>query len=183
MATRITTMAATAAAGRNLITSDRTAALGAFAAIENSGRATLSRMRDVVGTLREEALTEPQPVLAQLGSLLERATIADARLHVEGDERALPAGVELSAFRIVEHLLAALQDEPEARVDVRVRFGPDALELHVVGPASRHADPAPVFAAARQWAAMLGGTLHIETASSRCEARVRLPLTAGYARS
>ena len=92
---RITTMAAAAAAGRELITADPAGAQGAFAAIENSGRATLSRMREVVGTLREEALTEPQPVLAHLGSLLEHATSADARLQVEGSPRALPAGVEL----------------------------------------------------------------------------------------
>ena len=48
--------------------------------------------------------------------------------------RALPAGLELSAYRIVEHLLAAVQDAPEARIDVRVRFGPDVLELDVTGP-------------------------------------------------
>jgi len=46
---RITTMAAAAAAGRELITADPAGAQGAFAAIENSGRATLSRMREVVG--------------------------------------------------------------------------------------------------------------------------------------
>jgi signal transduction histidine kinase len=180
---RIATMAAAAAAGRELIAVDPAGAQGAFAAIENSGRATLSRMRGVVGTLREEALAKPQPVLAQLGSLLERVTSADARLHVEGSPRALPAGVELSGYRIVEHLLAALQDAPEARIDVRVRFGPDALELHVAGPASRQADPVAAFAVARERAALLGGTLRFETGSGRCAALVRLPLTAGYAYS
>ena len=47
----------------------------------------------------------------------------------------LPAGVELSAYRIVEQLLDALEDAPD--VEVRVRFGDDALELAVSGPASR----------------------------------------------
>jgi hypothetical protein len=180
---RITTMAAAAAAGRDLITADTGGALGAFSSIENSGRAMLSRMRDVVGTLREEALTEPQPVLAQLGVLLERATSADARLYVEGSPRALPAGVELSGYRIVEHLLTALQDAPGARVDVRMRFGPESLELQVAGPASGHADLAAVLAAAREWASLIGGTLRAETGSSRCDALVWLPLTAGYASS
>ena len=178
---RITTMAAAAAAGRELITADPAGAQGAFAAVETSGRATLSQMREVVGVLREEALTEPQPVLAQLGSLLERATSADARLQIEGSPRALPAGIELSAYRIVEHLLAALEDTPEARVDVRVRFGPDALELDVAGSASQHADPVAAFAVARERATLLGGTLRIETGPSHCAALVRLPLTAGYA--
>ena len=119
---RITTMAAAAAAGREQVFSDPAAADGAFAAVETSGRATLSQMREVVGALRDESATAPQPVLAQLGSLLERATSADARLRVEGSPRALPGGVELSGYRIVEHLLAALEDAPEARIDVLVRF-------------------------------------------------------------
>src|SRR5216683_8439023 len=137
---RITAMAQAAAAGRELIDRDPAGARGAFAAVENSGRATLSQMRDVVGTLREEAPTAPQPVLAELGGLLERASTADARLSVEGSPRALPAGVELSGYRIVEHLLAALDDAPDARIDVRVRFGPDALELRVAGPPGRQPD-------------------------------------------
>jgi signal transduction histidine kinase len=178
---RITAMAAAAAAGRALVTSDPAGARGAFAVVETSGRTMLAQMRDVVGALREEGLTGPQPVLAQLGSLLESATSADARLHVEGSPRALPAGLELSAYRIVEHLLAAVQDSPEARIDVRVRFGPDALELDVTGPASRQSDPVTAFAAARERVALLGGSLRIETGSRRCAALVRLPLTAGYA--
>jgi len=178
---RITAMAAAAAAGRELITADPAGAQAAFAAVENSGRATLTRMREVVGNLRAEGLTGPQPVLAELGSLLESATSADARLQVEGSPRALPAGVELSAYRIVEHLLAALQDAPEARIDVRVRFGPEALELDVAGPACQRADPSTAFAGARERVALLGGTLRIETGAGRCAALVRLPLTAGYA--
>jgi len=178
---RIMAMAQAAAAGRELVDRDPDGARGAFATVESSGRATLSQMRDVVGTLREEAPTAPQPVLAQLGGLLERATSADARLTVEGSPRALPAGLELSGYRIVEHLLTALDDAPEAHIDVRVRFGPDALELRVAGPPGRQPDPAAAFAAARERAALLGGTLRIDTSSGRCDALVRLPLAAGHA--
>ena len=178
---RIGTMAAAAAAGPELIAADPAAAQGAFAAVENSGRETLTQMREVVGALREEGLTRPQPVLAQLGSLLETATSADARLRVEGSPRALPAGVELSAYRIVEHLLTVLQDEPQARIDVLLRFGADALELNVTGPAGQPPDPAAALAAARERVALLGGTLQLETAAGRCAALVRLPLTASYA--
>jgi signal transduction histidine kinase len=180
---RITAMADAAAAGRELITADPDAAQGAFAAVENSGRATLAQMREVVGTLREERLTAPQPVLAELGSLLESATTSDARLRVEGSPRTLPAGLELSAYRIVEHLLAALQDEPGARIDVLVRFGPDELELDVAGPIGRHSDPMAAFSVARERVALLGGTLRIDTSPVRWGALVRLPLAADYARS
>jgi signal transduction histidine kinase len=180
---RITAMATAAEAGRELITADPDAAQGAFAEVENSGRATLAQMREVVGTLRHERLTAPQPVLAELGSLLESATTSDARLRVEGSPRLLPAGLELSAYRIVEHLLAALQDEPGARIDVLVRFAPDALELDVAGPVGRHADPAAAFSVARERVALLGGTLRIDTSAARWAALVKLPLTADYARS
>jgi signal transduction histidine kinase len=180
---RITAMAAVAASGRELVTTDPAGAGEAFAAVESSGRATLAQMREVVGTLREEGLTQPQPVLAQLGGLLESATAADARLRVEGSPRALPAGVELSAYRIVEHLLTVLQDTPGARVDVLLRFGPDALELDVAGPASPHSDPGTALTVARERVALLGGSLRIETSSGRYAALVKLPVTATYAYS
>lgn len=180
---RITVMATIAASGRELVTVDPAAACDAFAAVESNGRATLAHMREVVGSLREEGLTGPQPVLAQLGGLLESATTADARLRVEGSPRALPAGVELSAYRIVEHLLTVLQDTPEARIEVLVRFGPDALELDVVGPASPHSDPGTALTVARERVALLGGSLRIETGSGRYAALVKLPLTATYAYS
>jgi signal transduction histidine kinase len=178
---RISAMAAAAAEGRELISTDPAAAQGSFAAVETGGRATLSQMREVVGTLRAEGLTGPQPVLAQLGSLLESATSADARLRIEGSPRALPAGIELSAYRIVEHLLAALQDAPGARVDVVVRFGPEALELDVTGPVSRHPEPLAAFAVAQERVALLGGTLRIQTSAATCAALVWLPLAAGHA--
>ena len=180
---RITAMADAAAAGRALVSEDPAAAQAAFAAVENSGRATLSQMREVVGTLREERLIAPQPVLAQLGSLLENATTSDARLRVEGSPRLLPAGLELSAYRIVEHLLAALQDAPGTRIDVLVRFGPEALELDVAGPVGQPADPVAAFSVARERVALLGGTLRIDTSPARWAALVRLPLAADYAHS
>jgi hypothetical protein len=70
---RITAMATAAEAGRELITADPDAAQGAFAAVENSGRATLAQMREVVGTrqpagerdhLRRAAAGRGQPAAA-----------------------------------------------------------------------------------------------------------------------
>ncbi len=178
---RITAIADAASAGRELIFADPAAAQEALAQVETSGRATLAQMREVVGNLRAERLTGPQPVLADLGNLLERATTADARLTVTGNPRSLPAGLELSAYRIVEHLLEALEDAPRARIDVRLRFGADALELDVAGPPSPQ--PGAAFATARERVALLGGTLRIETKAERCTALVRLPLAPGYANS
>jgi signal transduction histidine kinase len=136
-------------------------------------------MREVVGNLNAERLTAPAPVLADLDRLLERATTADARLRVSGSPRVLPAGLELSAYRIVEHLLEALEDAPGTRIDVHLRFGADALELDVTGPPGTRQGTA--FATAHERVALLGGTLRIEAGSGQCTALVRLPLAPGYA--
>jgi signal transduction histidine kinase len=176
---RIEVMAEAASAGRDLMAEDPAAAQHALARVETSGRETLAHMREVVGNLRDERLTAPAPVLADLDRLLERATTADARLRVTGSPRALPAGLELSAYRIVEHLLEALEDTPQTRIDVHLRFGGDALELDITGPPGRSQGTA--FATARERVVLLGGTLRIEAGSGRCTALVRLPLSPGYA--
>ena len=177
---RITAMAAAAAAGREIVTSDPAGARGAFTVVETSGRATLAQMRDVVGALREEGLTGPQPVLAQLGSLLESATSADARLHVEGSPRA--AG-RPGALGVPDRGAPARRRAGRARGAHRcagaVRSGRAGAGRH--RPASWQSDPVTAFAVARERVALLGGSLRIETGSGRCAALVRLPLTAGYA--
>ena len=80
-------------------------------------------MRQVVGSLRAEAPTGPQPVLAQLDRLLGESDTPDVRLRVRGDPRLLPPGLELAGYRIVEHLLSTLEKNPTAAGSVEVDFG------------------------------------------------------------
>lgn len=157
------------------------AARQALASIERDGRAVLDHLREVLGALREPAPSEPQPTLAQMSRLLARATSADARLTVDGNPRTLPAGLELSGYRIVEHLLLALADATGAPVEVRLHFGPDALELHVSGPPSPSADARAVLAAARERARLHGGTVDSRLAGGVCYATARLPLVSSHA--
>lgn len=149
---------------------DAKAAAATFAEIEHRSRRTLDEMRAVVGVLRSDS-TEPQPALAQLEALLIQAKGTDARLTVEGSPRVLPAAVELSAYRIVEHLLAALDDTPD--VDVRVHFTDDALEVAVSGPARRRANMS--IERARERARLQRGTLDATVRGGRAEAFVSLP--------
>jgi hypothetical protein len=147
--------------------------------IETASRRTLEEMRAVVGVLRDAdvdaAPTAPQPTLLHLESLLHRAKGAGSRLRVEGSPRVLPVGVELSAYRIVEHLLAALEDADD--VEVRVCFGDDALDLAVSGPARRRADDA--FDRARERLELHHGTLVTRAQGGRAEAVAHLPVLAG----
>jgi len=179
-------LASTAATGLGALAGDhqagdQAAARQALASIERDGRAVLGHLREVLSTLQERAPSEPQPTLARLSELLARATTADARLTVDGSPRTLPAGLELSGYRIVEHLLLALEDAPEAAVDVRLSFTPDALELHVSGPPAANVDLRAVLAAARERAGLHGGTVESRLAGGVCHAMARLPLVSGHA--
>jgi hypothetical protein len=182
---RIGGLASTAADGLGALAGhpagDQAAARQALASIERDGRAVLGHLREVLGTLQERPLSEPQPTLARLSDLLVLATTADARLTVDGHPRTLPAGLELSGYRIVEHLVAALEDAPEAAVDVRLSFTPDALELHVSGPPAANVDLRAVLAAARERAGLHGGTVDSRLAGGMCYATARLPLVSGHA--
>jgi hypothetical protein len=193
-------LASTAAGGLGALAGDpagdQAAARQALASIERDGRAVLGHLREVLSTLQErppgepqssesqpsERLPhEPQPTLARLSELLARATTADARLTVEGSPRTLPAGLELSGYRIVEHLLLALEDAPEAAVDVRLSFTHDVLELHVSGPPAANVDLRAVLAAARERAGLHGGTVDSRLAGGVCYAMARLPLVSSHA--
>jgi hypothetical protein len=160
------------------IAGDGAAATATLAQIERSSRATLEEMREIVGVLRDdEAPTSPAPTLTSLRALVLRDKGDAARLTVEGSPRVLPAGVELSAYRIVEHLLSALDDSPG--VEVGVRFGEDALEIRVAGHAARRGDVGAALSRARERAQLQRGTLDVRTRGGRAEAVALLPVAAG----
>jgi signal transduction histidine kinase len=181
LSSRITEMATVAEAGRRALTEPRgtEAAQEAFVTIEQRGRETLNHMRQVVGTLLESgAPSEPQPTLSQLDRLVRQSGRADVRLNVAGRPRPLPAGVELSGYRTLEHLLEAFRDAPDTRVDIRVDFAADALELTVRGPATATADQQAALAAARARVAVHNGSLSSAEPNGQWEAVARFPLPA-----
>jgi signal transduction histidine kinase len=173
-------MAAEASSGLAVLAERPDQAEEAFVAIQGTGRETLNHMREVVADLKGQTSTEPQPVLAQLDRLLCQATRAKASLQVTGDPRLLPPGVELSGYRIIEHLLVALEDDPTAEIDVGVAFSPASLQLTVAGPSLRHGDTRSALAAVAERATLLGGTLNSRTSGGRLQAVVLIPLAAGY---
>lgn len=148
-----------------------------FESIESDSRATLDGMREIVGLLRGgDVALAPAPTVAHLDALLARHTQSDSRLSVTGDARSLPATVELSAYRIVEHLVDVLADQPESRIDVAVRFEDDALEIRVNGPVDRSADVKAAVARARERAKLLNGSLDIKVSRGRASAVAQLPV-------
>lgn len=162
-------------------------AVRALAAIEHDGRAALGQLRAVVGALRPPAAdplvpAEPQPTLARLAELLSGLPTVRARLIIEGQPRPLPAAIELSGYRIVEHLVEAHEDESAAVLEVRLRYLPEALELCVTGTTPPGlTDLRAILAVARQRAALHGGTVNGRIAAGASSATARLPLVSGYA--
>jgi signal transduction histidine kinase len=148
-----------------------------LARIEAESRATLDQMRSVVGLLRDGDATakEPQPTLAHLDALLLHEKGTEARLTVTGEPRVLPAGLELSAYRVIEHLLDTTGDVPG--VQVHLDFGADALEVTVSGPArsSRRRTEAALDRA-RERLTLHHGSLESEIAGGHARATAALPV-------
>jgi len=156
---------------------DPDSARALFESIESESRATLDGMREIVGLLRGgDVALAPAPTVAHLDALLARHTRADSRLTVAGDPRSLPATVELSAYRIVEHLVNVLADQAESRIEVGVRFDHDALEIRVNGPVDRSADVKAAVARAKERAKFLGGSLDVKVSRGHANAVAQLPV-------
>jgi signal transduction histidine kinase len=138
VAHHVSMMVVQAEAGPVAVERDPARAAGAFEAIATTGRQALVEMRRLLGVLRGDGepapSLAPQPGLAQVPSLVEQVGRAglEVELVVEGTETALPAGIDLSAYRIVQEALTnALRHGASGRARVLVRYGERDLELRV----------------------------------------------------
>jgi signal transduction histidine kinase len=158
----------------------------AFDAVADTGRTALVELRRLLGVLRspdEASPRVPQPGVAQLGPLVDSVRRAGlpVDLEVEGADRPLPPGVDLSAYRIVQEALTnSVKHAGPARASVRVRCGEQALEVEVVddgrGPRPGHR-PGHGLDGMRERTALLGGELNAGPAPGGGFAvRARLPL-------
>ncbi len=107
-------MVVQAGVAEQLIGADPGRARTAVVEIGSTGRRALSEMRQLIGALREgdpgssEALPrDPMPTLAQLPALVARVEAAGlpVTLTVHGTSAALPPGLELAAYRVVQEAL------------------------------------------------------------------------------
>ncbi|QIM20747.1 hypothetical protein G7075_05620 [Phycicoccus sp. HDW14] len=154
---------------------DPVRARAALVEIEADGRQMLEEMREVVGRLRGDAALAPLPATAHLDALLARRAGPGSHLTVTGDPTGLPASVELSVYRIVEHLVEALR-ERESGVEVTVLLDGPALEICVEGRAARGAAVRAALARARERARVVGGTLEVTTVRGRALAVAAVPV-------
>jgi signal transduction histidine kinase len=147
------------------------AAKQAFEVLRDAAREALAETRRVVGLLRDDdeaAERLPQPGLDRLDELLDRAR--DAGLVVEsrviGVPRPIPAGVDLSAYRIAQEALSnAARYAPGSTVRAEIRYAADRLTVRVADDGAKSgvvvSDPGGGhgLVGMRERVTMLGGSL------------------------
>ena len=154
---------------RDVLRTAPDAAEETLARVERSGEQSLVELRRILTLLREPEQrpeSRPQPSLAELNELVAsyRAAGLPVRLEVIGEPMALPGGVELSVYRIVQEALTnALKHSDPSDVTVTLAFRDARLELEVVDD-STTATPDAVtigqgLVGMRERVALLGGDL------------------------
>jgi signal transduction histidine kinase len=173
LAHSVSVMTVQASAVRRRLTPEQEREREALLTVEETGRQALAEMRRLVGIMRTEedsvALT-PQPGLGTLPALVEqvRQSGLPVELRVEGEPVKLPAGVDLSAYRIVQEALTnTLKHAGPARAWVAVRYAGDDVEIEVENDGRSDGDGDGDGAVAghglvgmRERVALCGGELH-----------------------
>jgi signal transduction histidine kinase len=142
----VSVMTVQASAVRRLLLPEQEKEREALEVVEQTGRQALAEMRRLVGVLRrpEEAPTlAPQPSLEHLEKLVAhvRDSGLPVELRVEGQPARLPAGVDLTAYRLVqEGLTNAMKHARADRAEVVVRYGDGEIELEVADNGSGGGD-------------------------------------------
>jgi signal transduction histidine kinase len=137
IAHNVSVMVVQAAAANDVFDSHPEKAREALRSIERTGRSALTELRRLLGAVRapDQDTYAPQPGLASLPALLEglRTAGLPVALHVDGGLDDLPAGLDLSAYRIVQEALTNTLKHAEAtRAEVGVRRTDKSLELEIV---------------------------------------------------
>jgi signal transduction histidine kinase len=184
----VSMMVIQAGGARRILDREPARAVEAAALIERAGREALVEMRHLLGLLHgddDPAEYAPQPTLARLDVLVERARTAGlpVTLEVEGSRPELSAGLDLAAYRVLQEALTnAIKHGGCAPTDVRVHYRADAVEVLVSdrgrGPVdARLAGGGQGLVGMRERVRMYGGELRAgRRRGGGFEVAVRLPL-------
>jgi signal transduction histidine kinase len=138
----VSVMTVQASAARRLLKPHQEKEREALLVVEQTGREALAEMRRMVGVLRrpEEApALAPQPSLESLDRLIAQTREAGlpVELRIEGVREPLAAGVDLTAYRLVqEGLTNAIKHARAQHAEVVVRYGDGHVELTVTDDGS-----------------------------------------------
>jgi signal transduction histidine kinase len=134
--------------------------------VESTGRDLLAELRSLLGVLRDpgdQGAREPAPGLADLDRLVEQMAKAGVQVEitVDGPLPPLPAGVDLSAYRIVQEALTnVVRHAGTGTAHVTIGHRPDGVYLEITDPGrGGPAEPGHGLIGMRERVALFGGTL------------------------
>jgi signal transduction histidine kinase len=170
----VSVMVVQAGAARRVLTASPADARSALLAVEASGRTAMVELQHLLGLLSpvdgmvarpsgdgpDAAPLQPQPGLGELASLVDRVAAAGLRvdLIITGQPRELSAGLDLTAYRVVQEALTnCMKHAGAAAAVVTLSYRDDSVVIDVSddGGRSRQAAGQPGHDASR--ARMTGG--------------------------
>jgi signal transduction histidine kinase len=129
-------IAVQAGVGAHVIDKDPAEAKKSLDAIATTSRSTLTEIRRLLGVLRadEGGAYQPAPGLGDLDRLVDEVRSAGLSVDVAvaGTRHDVPAGVDLTAYRIVQEALTnVLKHAGPTHANVRVGYEPSAVRLEI----------------------------------------------------
>ncbi|MDT0316970.1 sensor histidine kinase [Streptomyces millisiae] len=176
-------IAVRAGVARMVMNSDPAQVAETLGIVETTTRQALHEMRLLVEVLRHEhavdpALT-PTPGLADTAALADqiRSAGVDLRLDIRGTARALPAAVDLSAYRIAQEALTnVVRHAGPTRATLRIEYRTEDVVIEVTdsGPSEPHRRKAPGLRPAAEPAASAGhGLIGMRERAALFDGRLR----------
>ncbi len=135
----VSVMVVQAGAAERAIDTDPEAARRSLSNVQAVGRDALAEMRQLLGLLRHAdhgADLQPQATLADVARVVDHAhhSGVSTELEVRGERPALPMGVDMAGFRVVQEALTNVikhgGDGASARVTVT--YGPTDVRIEVI---------------------------------------------------
>ncbi len=178
-----------AAAERRVLPEGQQSTAETLESIEQSGRQAMTELRRLLGLLRKgdgEPSLAPQPGLSRLDDLVAQVREAgiEVSVRMDGDMTAIPRGLDLSAYRIIQECLTNVLKHARAhRVEISLRCQGRIVEIEVTDDGAAAGPPAAGgfgLLGMRERVTVYGGTVQAgprDTGGYRVHAR--LPFEAG----
>jgi signal transduction histidine kinase len=171
----VSVMVVQAGAARRILAGSPDEARAALLAVEASGRTAMVELQHLLGLLApvdgmqpqtdpgdaDDAPLHPQPGLGRLQALVDRVAAAGlpVRLTVTGQPRALPPGLDLTAYRVVQEALTnAMKHAGAASADVILDYRDEGVVIDVSDDGGRDHGPGLEASPARTGPAAVAGS-------------------------